>query len=1545
MDRFTQFPAVTGDDGAARALLPCQVNPQRLSIDLIALAWAQLLRSFTTESSPVFLLNGVPVKADLMTQKIQPATLDADSELPANHTAVITEDLSSEGRSDSCVLMWNLNPSAETSTLHSTTGMDAAFLHELGTQLMHTLQEQAAKSGMKVELSTRELPALSMSNPSPSTLPGPQLLHKLALSSPHDSHPAIEFLGADGNVHDLSYCSLDELSSKLAAKIAAASAPQRNGTQKMVVPVLLPQSLDLYIAWLGILKAGGAFCPLNIDAPPDRIEFILQDVSASVVVTHGALAARVPQHESLTVIKVDAFETSEADIAMPVVESSPSDLAYVMYTSGSTGRPKGVGVSHLAATQSLLAHDDLIPQFNRFLQFASPTFDVSVFEVFFPLMRGATLIGSEREQMLLDIGHVMTQMNVDAAELTPTVAGELLRTRAAAPSLRILLTIGEMLTNHVVEEFAQSQDSAGILHGMYGPTEAAIHCTAATHFSADARINLIGKPFKTVSAFIMPMEASPGEEPQILPLGQVGELVVGGPQLADGYINRPEENAKAFIESLQYGRLYRTGDKARMLPSGEIECFGRISSGQVKLRGQRIELGEIEHVISKAPGVRSAVAVVSEGSLVAFVLANDKGVTDRALRDICRQWLPRFMVPGEFIVVDQFPQLPSGKVDRKALEADFARHRSATQSIDGQQFRDENEELIASCVAHVLGRQLSPEESLVAAGLDSLAAIRLASHLLEAGIRMDVACLLEADCVDSIWRSAHEMKTTQGAEDTQAALDSICQLVADAGASRVESLGLSSHVTEIEPCSHIQQAMILETIRQSKAYCNWIELEFQRSQSIDSATVRKSFVQLFEQNPLLRSGFVEIGLKDHTYARITWRALDEQVVQRHDAFDYNVHLAEGQDLLHPLRIQFMETANAVRVLVHIHHALYDGWSWQLMLSDLYHILLGRELPSRPAYNVVTDFFIEHKLKESANNSAIFWRDHLQGASGASFPTFHSRTDVPPATQEITRALDVSISQLNDVTQRLKVSRQTIFQAAYCYVLSSYLGLDDVVFGTVFSGRTLPVKGIESVLGPCIRTLPTRMDLGKMQDVTDLLFAIQNLNRKSLEHGSLPLQDIKKASGIDLHLDLFDTALVWQESIWNDGDFGDLFREVGAAEFLEFAFLLGFEPKNDRVHATITYEHSILPREQAQLLLEQIDCVASILIRFPELPISDIGSHLPQSSLSICNEVFETKQDLPSIAFGVEKVASIDPVRKAIQLIGPAGTGGANMNIESMSYGDLNAQANRLARHLLHIGVRREDLTAISMDHSFESHIALLALVKIGAGVLPISPRSSPQAIQAIRDTTKPQFCIGGQGNLCTILDSVPQIRLSESSDDFDDHNLNENAEGFHAVCTENTSCLDHVHLSHRNLQSHINALADSYPVSVGSKLLHASTHASPGEYCIPIPTQLDRCFDTMTGFIVNSLFAWHTGMTLCSALDGFLETNVQDIINSVEATHLHLTPSLASRLNPANLPSVQCVIVSGEHPMVKVHRDWAGKGLHQGIYRFLELSYCLMAKD
>lgn len=330
-----------------------------------------------------------------------------------------------------------------------------------------------------------EATGLSILNPTPAKLPGPDLLHNLINRPTNHDQPAIDFLDEHGRQNVISYGELDALSEHLRGRISQAlrSLPAQDAAGQRIIPLMIPQSSALYVAQLAILKAGAAFCPMNLDAPPERIKFILKDVASKLVLTTSKLAQGISAADSGAIILcVDEEPASSAvtgeDGVSNVVQSrdvTADDLAYVMYTSGSTGTPKGVGISHSAVTQSLLAHDRHIPKFFRFLQFAAPTFDVSVFEIFFPLYRGSTLVCCHRAEMLTDLPGVIRKMDVDACELTPSVAGSLLRKRANAPGLKLVLTIGEMLTKPVVSEFGGNSKVPSILWGMYGPTEAAIH--------------------------------------------------------------------------------------------------------------------------------------------------------------------------------------------------------------------------------------------------------------------------------------------------------------------------------------------------------------------------------------------------------------------------------------------------------------------------------------------------------------------------------------------------------------------------------------------------------------------------------------------------------------------------------------------------------------------------------------------------------------------------------------------------------------------------------------------------------------------------------------------------------------------------------------------------------------------------------------------------------------------------------------------------------------------------------------------------------------
>lgn len=309
---------------------------------------------------------------------------------------------------------------------------------------------------------------LSILNPRPAKLAGPNLLHELV--TPPCLSKALEHLEC-GVRTCYTYDDLHRHADAVASRLSRIDGYQEG---QLVVPVLVEQSPTLYAVLLGILKSGGAFCPLNIDAPPERVSFILQDVSAkAVLVSKGLAPVMPPDCPAEIIIAEDALEFPEE----PSTQRNPNsdDLAYVMYTSGSTGTPKGVGLSHGAASQALLAHERHIPAFGRFLQFAAPTFDVSVFEIFFPLIRGSTLVSVRRSEMLNDLPAVMREMGVDACELTPTVAGSLLRTRGSVPALKLMLTIGEMLTEPVIREFGGDDKKESILWAMYGPTEATIH--------------------------------------------------------------------------------------------------------------------------------------------------------------------------------------------------------------------------------------------------------------------------------------------------------------------------------------------------------------------------------------------------------------------------------------------------------------------------------------------------------------------------------------------------------------------------------------------------------------------------------------------------------------------------------------------------------------------------------------------------------------------------------------------------------------------------------------------------------------------------------------------------------------------------------------------------------------------------------------------------------------------------------------------------------------------------------------------------------------
>jgi len=641
-------------------------------------------------------------------------------------------------------------------------------------------------------------------------------------------------------------------------------------------------------------------------------------------------------------------------------------------------------LSHLAVTQSLLAHDTEIPQYKRFLQFASPTFDVSQFEIWFTFFRGGTLIACDRSELLDDLVGVMNEMKVDAAELTPTVAGSLLRDRKAVPQLRLLLTIGEMLTQDVIEEFGGSLDQQGILYGMYGPTEAAIHCTMQSLFAADSKMGLIGKPLQTVSAFVMAPHID-GHELEILPAGYVGELVVGGHQLADGYLNREDETRFAFVQHPLHGPLYRTGDKARMLPDGTLECVGRIAAGQVKLRGQRLELGEIEQAAVRAPGCSHAVAIVVENSLVVFCLTRNSQCSPEDVTNACKEFLPSYMLPNETVLQTEFPRLPSGKVDKQTLEATY---RASVVDADSPVVQSTDSSLmlrVCDIVRGIVKHPVTQSSRLARLGIDSIGAIRLAAAFRSQRFELSAVEILKCKTVDALCTFVRTKPSMQHKED----IPSKFPMKSDH--LRPQSIPLEKwHLVQgMMPCTALQTSMLAETMKDSGAYCNWIELEFASEMTIDN--ISASLHKLVKEQSMLRTGFA----LDHSpeqmgsvvFEQYIWHDIDPDIIKIGTCpEEYTFRLSNDQ-LLHPLHIHIFQQQAATKALIQIHHSLYDGWSLDLLLVDLSHLLRGETPPSRPQFSKVTECYCDwYSYSQDRILARDYWEHQLLGFKPVKLPS-------------------------------------------------------------------------------------------------------------------------------------------------------------------------------------------------------------------------------------------------------------------------------------------------------------------------------------------------------------------------------------------------------------------------------------------------------------------------------------------------------------------------------------------------------------------------------
>lgn len=462
----------------------------------------------------------------------------------------------------------------------------------------------------------------------------------------------------------LSYAELNERANKLAHHLRGLGV-----ASETLVGLCVERSIDMIVGMLGILKSGGAYVPMDPSYPSERLKFFLSDTKAPVLVTQSHVLPSLPKSDA----RIVCMDTDWADIAFcdgqnPDQAASPSNLAYIIYTSGSTGLPKGVMIEHRGLTNMALNARDLAAMTpgNRVLQFASISFDASAMEIFPALCGGSTLCLASKETVTSsrDLRALLRQQEVNTVLLTPSYLKTL--SPEDFPSLKTVIVGGEACPAAMAAQWAKHCRFINA----YGPTETSVYVTAAAYDGDGSEAPAIGKPIANTQVYVLDDRRRPS------PFGVAGELYIGGVGLARGYLNRPDLSEERFVPNpfarTPGERLYRTGDIVRYRMDGSLEFVGR-TDHQVKIRGFRIELGEIESVLQDHPDVAETVVMAREDApqdrqLVAYIVPRERNKSfNGELKSQLKRLLPEYMIPSAFVVLDELPMTPNGKVDLKAL--------------------------------------------------------------------------------------------------------------------------------------------------------------------------------------------------------------------------------------------------------------------------------------------------------------------------------------------------------------------------------------------------------------------------------------------------------------------------------------------------------------------------------------------------------------------------------------------------------------------------------------------------------------------------------------------------------------------------------------------------------------------------------------------------------------------------------------------------------------------------------------------------------------
>jgi len=1164
-------------------------------------------------------------------------------------------------------------------------------------------------------------------------------IHELFAAQARRTPAAEAVVSGDGR---LTYRELNRRANRLARCLR-----QMGVGPEVPVGLCLERSAAMIVGVLGVLKAGGAYVPLDPTYPRERLAFMLEAAAAPVLLAQEQAASALPRHRAQVVLlgpggftHLGPAVTGPGDDVDPPSGTVSDNLAYIIFTSGSTGRPKGTLLTHRGLPSLALgqARPYGVGPRTRTLQFASLSFDASVFEMFLTLCGGGALVLARPDEVKdpQALSDLLARERVTFTVMPPSVIAAL--PPDAGPALEVLAAAGEACPAPLAATWARRLRFVNA----YGPTEATVSSTAfPVPVGVDeARPLPIGRPLPDVSIHILDVRLEP------VPAGKAGEICIGGAGLARGYLDRPDLTAERFIPDpgsrIPGARLYRTGDRGRRLPGGDIEFLGRVDD-QVKVRGFRIEPGEVEAALHRHPRVRQAVVVAREDGgnrrLVAYVVpaaaparAPAAAASAADLREFLSQRLPAFMIPSAFVTLDALPLTPSGKVDKGALPApDLARLGLSTEYVAP---RTPAEQVLAELLAELLALDhVGVEDDFFELGGHSLLAMQVISRIHE------------TLGVDLPLRAAFEVRTV-------AALAAAVEMAGQAGGGRDAPPIRPVSRTGPLPLSSAQKRLWFYDQFEPDSPLYNLPFVIRLSGALDGGALGAALNGVVRRHEALRTTFVDAGGEPgqviHEHVDMPLPVVDLGGLPGGGREAEAARLVEDEARQpFDLRTGPLLRATLLRLgqkehllLLNVHHIVFDGWSMGVFFRELAagYTALAAGRPSKlPALPIQYADFAQWQRQwlsgATLDELADYWREKLSALPVLDLPTDRAR---PPAqtfcgaTATFSVPADVSF-RLKELGRRCGATPFMTLVAAFKALLCRCSGQEDVVVGSVIANRDM--GAIEGLIGFFVNTLVLRTDLAGDPAFDELLRRVRDVTLEAYAHRDMPfdqLVELLQPARDPSRSPLFQVLFVLQSAHSAATELPSLIMtgtevDTGTAKF---DLTVQMWEAGDSLTGSIEYNTDLYDAATIERMIGHFQTLLAGAVAAPDQRLSGLPLLAPEERHRLLCEWNATATDYLRGACIHELFAARAQEHPGAVALSFQG--------QPMTYRELHHRSDQLAHYLRRLGVGHETLVGICVERSPEMVVGMLGVLKAGGAYVPLDPAYPRERLAFVLDDVK-----------------------------------------------------------------------------------------------------------------------------------------------------------------------------------------------------------------